>query len=156
MIPDTNAEKKQLSLISEERFSWKKLLDRFKYEVKRREQEIELMPFWRGLGTPFAIVTSIAVFIMAFISQLLNFSNLGPTIPFFYNSSEGRWATGVEKSVILFLAIGYAIVIAIVMRLVFEIYKSDHRLSQTLSWVTAIINVLILFALGQLILLAKG
>lgn len=142
-------DKTQLQLPTPEQPKVAEFLGNLKHQLKRREVEIELMPFWRGLGMPFALVTSIATFVIIFGAGLLKFNSFGPQIPFYYNAIDGKWEDA-SKSIILFVPILYIIIMSVALRLVYDIFRYDHRLSNIMSWVITVVNILILVAVGQI------
>lgn len=148
------ADKSQLELPTLKQSRWLEMYLSFKYQLKRREVEIELMPFWRGLGMPFALVSTIAVFVIIFVFGLLKFNSFGTNIPFYYNAIDGKWEDAT-KSIILFIPIVYIIVMSVSLRLVYDIFRYDHRLSNILSWVITVVNLLILVAVGQIFSIIK-
>lgn len=146
----------QLPLIPDKKLTWQERLNLLLKKIQRQETEIELMPFWKGIGTPLAIVSGVVCFLLTFVYPILQLRNIAPTVPFYFNSAQGNWEQGVDSSVVIFLGLGYGILLAIILRLVFEIYKYDHRLSNMISWCLFVINVLIIFTVGQLLLLARA
>lgn len=142
-------DKSQLGLPTPEQPRVEEFFSNLKYQLKRREAEIELMPFWRGLGMPFALVTTVATFILMFGLGLLKFNSFGPQIPFYYNAIDGKWEDA-NKSLLLFIPIVYVIVMSVALRLVYDIFRYDHRLSNIMSWVITAMNILIIVAVGQI------
>lgn len=148
-VQKEQADKMQLELPTPEQPKIQEFFSGLKYQLKRREAEIELMPFWRGLGMPFALVTTVACFVIVFIFGLIKFNTFGPEIPFYYNAIDAKWEHAT-KSIILFIPIVYIIIMTIALRLVYDIFRYDHRLSNILSWVITVVNILILVAVGQI------
>ncbi len=128
------------------------LLDRMRYKISRREAELELMPFWRNLASPFAIVTSIATILIHLSVGIAFFERIPPKIPFYYNSIDGRWEQA-DKILVILLPVILGMVQIILLRIIYSIFSFDKRSSVTLSWVLSIFNILFLVAMGQIYIL---
>lgn len=141
--------KEQLSLVPGEEKSLLNRWNNFKYRLKKREEEIELTPFWRGMSTPLAVVTSALFSFGVFIFGLLQFGSLPSKIPLYYSAADNKFQQA-DKSIILFFPVVYGILMTVCLRMVYEVFRYDPRLSNILSWVVTIVNLLGLIAVGQI------
>ncbi len=123
--------------------------------IKRRELELELMPFWKGLSSPMAIISSLFVTLLALATITTRFNSLPPEIPVHYSPAIGTWQQ-VERSVGLIFPIVLGMSQLVALRLIYEIFKYDPRLSNTLGWVLVLVNSLALTGGSQLLSLVQG
>lgn len=130
------------------------MLGSLRHAARVREREIELMPFWKTFATPLVLVTSAAVFLLTFLVVLFKFNELPAKIPFQYNAINGTWVQA-DKSVLLFLPILVVAVEAIIIRVVYETFQYDPRLSKMISWILAVVNLLLLITYGQILSLVQ-
>lgn len=144
----------QLRLPETKSQSWQQLLGSVLHQLRRRELEIELMPFWRFISAPLALVTTVTTALITFGIALFNFGSLPPKIPFYYNAIDSKWEQA-DKAVLLFSPIAIFIVDLILLRLIYEIFPRDHRLSNMLCWVLSVLNILILTSNAQIYTLIK-
>ncbi|MCA9378808.1 hypothetical protein KC640_00105 [Candidatus Dojkabacteria bacterium] len=150
----TPTQNKQLSLSTSPLTRFGQMLGSIKHAARAREREIELMPFWKTFASPFGVVTAIATSTIIFFVSLLNFSSLPEKIPFQYNAAAQTWEQ-TDRSILLFSPILLLVIEAVTLRLVYEIFGYDPRLSKMLGWIIAVVNLLLLITFGQIFSLAR-
>lgn len=122
---------------------------RFKAAISRRETEIELTPYWQELAPAIAIITTVFVVAGPAIAGLMFFSKIQPRIPFYYNAFTGYWEQ-VDKSVLVLLPVLFFVLLTIILRFNYDVYRFDPRLSRVLNYILGMVNLLFLLALTQI------
>lgn len=120
-----------------------------KYRLKTRQNQLELQPFWKNFSTIMAIISTVANFLVLFGGTILNFDNLPPDVPVYYDSSIKTWQVA-DKSVYLFLPFVYLLWSGAMIRLIFYVFKYDRRLAQISSTIIIFINVLSFFVISEI------
>lgn len=116
---------------------------------KRRDQQLELMPYWKDFTPALAIVSTLFLSVGAGLAGISLFSQIQPRIPFYYNAFTGYWEQ-VDKSILLVLPFVIFVVNIIVIRFSFDIHKHDPRLSRTLNLMVSTVNLLFVVGLAQI------
>lgn len=145
--------REQLPLdIGTREFGVSRWMNNVRTQANRREAELELMPFWKSLAAPFAMVSSVILVLAIFIAGITQFERIPPKIPFYFNSVDSRWEQA-DKIIVLFFPLALGVVDAILLRIIYAIFHFDKRLSIILSWMLTLLNLLIIVAIGQLYIL---
>jgi hypothetical protein len=113
--------------------------------ARRREAEVELTPYWRSMATPLSIVTGAFMVVGLFTLGALKFNQVGPTVPFLYDSNEARWEEA-EKLILLAVPIFLLLIEGGILWMVYRIFLMDKRLSLMISWALTVINILVIIA----------
>lgn len=130
----------------------KRTFEGTKYLVKRRSEFFEKNPLWRGPSLAFAIISNIFVVLILLIGGLILFNRLPPQIQFTYDPIEKNWDR-VDKVFIIIFPIFLLVFESIIIYFITEIFNNDKRLATVMSWMVTLVNLLLLFALGQIFLL---
>ncbi len=117
--------------------------------LRRREEQLELITYWQEFAPAFAIVTSVLLVFGTGAAALTFFNKIQPKIPFYYNAFTGYWEQ-VDKSTLLLLPVLFLVSLPIVIRFTYEIHRIDPRLSKTINMIIGIINALFIIAFVQL------
>lgn len=133
-----------------DKVSLDRLISDTKYKLLSHQMEIELLPFWKSFSCILAMTTSAVFVIILVIGGIIKFNSLPPEVPLYYDQSINTWHV-TEKSSIFFFALLYAVANIAIVRLVFEVYKFDRRLSNVCNWIIVFINLISYFAIGQII-----
>jgi hypothetical protein len=149
-VKKTQVTKEQLPLsVGGQTQRWTLLLGSVKDFVEKREAELELIPFWRHIAAPFAVVSSLAAILLTTFLGIIKFHQLPPTVPFYYDHATSSW-TSIDKSLVIFVPVVLAVVEFILLKAIYEIFRFDERLSVILSWLLTVVNLLVITALGQI------
>lgn len=122
--------------------------DRLIHTLQKREEEIELMPYWRNVAAPLAMVSGIASILLSLYIGVLRFNQLPPKIPLYYIEATSSWEQ-IDKTIALAAPILLFIFNFLVWRLGFLVFRFDRRLSIASSWILLLVNFLISLALLQ-------
>ena len=125
------------------------LWDRLIHTLERREEEIELMPYWRNVAAPLAMVSGIAVILLSLYIGVFKFNQLPPKVPLYYIEATSSWEQ-IDKTITLAAPILLLIFNFLVWRLGFLVFRFDRRLSIASSWILLLVNFLISLALLQI------
>lgn len=151
LLPEipTEVPKNQLMLDLPEEEIKVSMWDRLIHTLERREEEIELMPYWRNVAAPLAMVSGILVVLISLYIGVFNFNQLPPKLPLYYIEVTSSWEQ-IDKTIALAAPILLLIFNLIIWRLGFHIFKFDRRLSIASSWILLLVNFLISLALLQI------
>ncbi|BCX14199.1 MAG: hypothetical protein KatS3mg085_731 [Candidatus Dojkabacteria bacterium] len=125
-----------------------------KYNIKKKNRELEISQVWKSVSLPLAIVSSLLLFIFIVLGGLLVFNDLPSTIPLVFNSTEERWEQ-VDKSIIFVLGIFLGVLEFTSIQFIFKIVRQDKRLAYTFAWLITYLNLMLWFALSQIYTLIR-
>lgn len=127
-----------------------------KATLKRRLDHIEVAQFWKNPAVPFMSVSFSANILILLFGGIIVFGKLPPELQLFYNPIEETWIP--EDKIIHLIFIPFLLVTLFLLqyRFVRIIFRSDRRLSLTISWVMTVINVFLLIAISQIYTLNRG
>lgn len=120
-----------------------------KMNLKKQEDLLEISQLWRSPAPALAITTLAAILIILIIGGILKYNEIGPTIPFFYDSINKQFIA-VDKIFIFFSGILTGFIELLVFRFINLIAKSDRRLSIAIAWILFFLNILMLAGIGQI------
>jgi len=116
--------------------------------LKIQNEYLEISQLWKSPALALAIMSFLTAFVLLFIGGILNYNDIGPTIPLFYDSVSKQFIP-VDKSLIFITAILIAVIESIIIRFTFLISTMDRRLSITMAWILFFLNILILASISQ-------
>lgn len=121
-----------------------------KYKFRKRMEYIEVEQIWRSPAIPFMIVSTVFNFLIWFLGGLFIFNQLPQEMQFTFDSVLQTWVREDRFIVVTLSPIIYLAVFLIQFRFVNSIFKRDRRLALSIAWVSTILNLLLLIALGQI------
>jgi len=123
---------------------------RLKDEIRRWENILELLPFWRQPLNPVNIAFSVLTVIFGAGLIYSNFDKLPGEVSFIYSQLQDKWLNS-DKTLLALLPVGFAIVQVVLLRLNREIFNFDRRLSLVMAAIQIFANAVLLIGLIQIL-----
>lgn len=117
--------------------------------IRRRNDFFELNQVWKSPAVPFVLTTFLVNMLIFIIVAATKFSDIGPEIPFFYDSVNSEWVR-IDKIALILLPIIYAMIFMILINFTLTIIKSDRKLALAISWIVTSVNILLLITYSQI------
>jgi hypothetical protein len=119
-----------------------------KMDIKKKNEILEISMIWKNPALSFAICTMLIDVLILLVGGILKFNDIRPKIPLFYNAIDQRWDQ-IDKTIIFIIPLVLVPIELLIIHFTMSIFKQDRRLSITISWVLALLNLLILLIIGQ-------
>jgi hypothetical protein len=123
--------------------------DKLMRDLEKRQEEVELMPYWKNIAAPLALVSGVLSVLLSFYVGVIKFGILPPKVPLYYIEASSSWEQ-IDKTVALVAPLLLAVFNIAVTRLSFLVFRFDRRLSIAASWVQLLVNFLTSIALLQI------
>jgi hypothetical protein len=125
-------------------------IDLIRNNVRRWEDIIQVLPFWKSevitINIAFSLITIIALTGIV----IATFASLPTQVPLVYQQFSDSWLL-VDKSVLIVLIIGLAVIEFILIRLKRVIFDFDRRLSSVMALTQIFFNALAIIAMVQIV-----
>jgi len=125
------------------------LYKNLKHFLKKRNEQMEVSQLWKSPALPFALVTTITVFLFPVVTSILLFSKIPAKIPLIYNNFSFQWEQSDKTMLFIFPTIILTVELFIIQGFV-KTFFQDRRLSLGALWIITYINLLLLVAYVQI------
>lgn len=127
-----------------------KPVSKLRDDVRRWENLVEVMPYWKIPVFPINLTITIASIVCLFLIIIFSFDRLPNELPLFYSTSTSA-RTLVDKSMFIVFPVVIAILSVLIMKVKRTIFDFDRRLSIVISLAQIIFNLLLVVAVLQLV-----
>jgi hypothetical protein len=141
------AEEQMQMPLKKSRFEWF-------YGIKRRFSNtslvLEALPYWRNMNTVLALMTSVTLVVLTFLTISSNFGKLPDKVPLIYKQASASWEL-IDKEVLLPVPIFLGALLILLTNFSSSVYRFDRRLSFMINGAIILFNVLGLIAFYQIL-----
>ena len=125
-------------------------INTLKFVMRKRFDMVEVAQFWKNPSVPFMIVSFKINIIVLLFGGIIIFDKLPPKIQLFYNPIDERWIPEDKTIHIIIVPIILLMVFLLQYRFIRLIFRTDKRLSITVSWIMTLMNTFLLIAILQI------
>lgn len=129
------------------------IFDKIENKLEDLERRLEVMPFWKNFSFVFAAVTSILFPAGVIATMVYKFNYIPTKMQLFFNPDKQSWEL-VDKSIVIFVPIIFAIVNLILLNITYTVFQFDRRLAQVIGIILCINNILFVIAFAEILSLA--